>query len=385
MRHALVAVILMFAPFGQLFAQKDVIPFVNPSFEDLPRQGAAPVGWYDCGSAGETPPDIQPGQFEVVKLPFHGDTYLGLVVRDNDTWEAVAQRLPRSLVSNNCYEVSLSICRSEVYMSLSRTTEKQANYTRPARLQIWGGNGFCDRQELLWQSPDITHDRWLNYDVRLMPKKGNYTHLLFEAYFIQPTLFPYNGNILLDNLSSIRELDCNQKMDPGMKPKPVPPVVASGNGPQKPPKASTGGQASLTPSPRVEPPQVLESNDLKNKTLKKGDIIRVDKLYFDANQYAIKPEAERALQDILNYLRQHPRVVVEVGGHTNNRAAESFALDLSTNRARAVAEWLTERGVQESQVQYKGYGWKMPIQSNDTPEGRSRNQRVEFKIISTEG
>ena len=319
-------------------------------------------------------------------MPFHGDTYLGLVVRDNDTWEAVAQRLPRSIVANNCYELSLSICRSEVYMSLSRTTEKQANYTRPVRLQIWGGNGFCDRQELLWQSPDITHDRWLNYDVRLMPKKGNFTHILFESYFIQPTLFPYNGNILLDNLSAIRELDCNQKMDSTKKPeKPVPPVTAANNSGPKPPKATAGSQAAASPAPRVEPPQVLASSDLKNKTLKKGDIIRVDKLYFDANQYTIKPEAEKALQDILGYLRQHSRVVVEVGGHTNNRAAESFALELSTNRARAVAEWLTERGVQESQVKFKGYGWKMPIQSNDTSEGRSKNQRVEFKIISTEG
>lgn len=369
-----------------LTAQSDLIHFVNPSFEDLPKHGEAPVGWYDCGKVNESPPDIQPGQFAVVKPAKHGDTYLGLVVRDNDTWEAVGQRLSRPIKANHCYEFTLDVCRSEIYISLSRTTGQQTNYTRPARLLIWAGYGFCDKQELLYQSSDVTHDRWLNTEVRLAPKNGNYTHIMFEAYFVQPTLFPYNGNILLDNLSPISELDCNPNMPDLVAKAPVkktPTSKPTSKPTTKSPSQHTGTSAQST----TKPPMVVNSSngDMTQNTFRKGDIIRIDKLYFDADKYDIKPEAEEALYNVLKYLKDNPKVVVEVGGHTNNRAAESFALDLSTNRAKAVANWLIAHGIPPYRVQYKGYGWKQPVASNETAEGRTKNQRVEVKILSTEG
>ncbi|HRI59483.1 MAG TPA: hypothetical protein PK228_07160, partial [Saprospiraceae bacterium] len=70
----------------------------NPSFEDTPKTGEVPVGWYDCGAAMETPPDVQPGSFGVVSSPYDGNTYLGMVVRDNETWEAVGQQLQQLLL-----------------------------------------------------------------------------------------------------------------------------------------------------------------------------------------------------------------------------------------------------------------------------------------------
>ena len=81
-----------------LLAQDDPIELNNPSFEDFARASKEPRGWYDCGFPGETPPDVQPsGGFEVFKPAYEGRTYLGMVVRDNDTWESVAQRLSRPL------------------------------------------------------------------------------------------------------------------------------------------------------------------------------------------------------------------------------------------------------------------------------------------------
>jgi outer membrane protein OmpA-like peptidoglycan-associated protein len=130
---------------------------------------------------------------------------------------------------------------------------------------------------------------------------------------------------------------------------------------------------------------VVNSSGVAEKGLKKGDIIRIEKLYFDADQSDIKPEAEYALKNILTFLKTNPKVVVEVGGHTNNRAAEQFALELSTKRAKSVADWLISNGVSSNRVQYKGYGWTMPIASNESTEGRIKNQRVEVKILSTDG
>ena len=363
-----------------------MIHFVNSSFEDLPKSGEAPVGWYDCGKVTESPPDIQPGFFSVSKPASHGDTYLGLVARDNDTWEAVAQRLSRPLKANNCYEMTIDLCRSEIYISLSRTTGQQTNYTRPLKLIIWGGYGFCDKREVLWESADITHHRWLPANVRLAPKKGDYTHLMFEAYYVQPNLFAYNGNILLDNLSPIKELDCNLKMPPmAASTEPTKKPVNTTTPTVKKPAASNSKSGTSVTKPPVSAPIVVNSAVIPEKSIKKGDIIRIEKLYFEADQSDIKPEAEEALENILTFLKTNPKVVVEVGGHTNNRAAEQFALELSTKRAKSVADWFVSNGVPAYRVQYKGYGWKMPIASNESPEGRSKNQRVEVKILSTDG
>ncbi|MBK8192450.1 MAG: hypothetical protein IPK76_04365 [Lewinellaceae bacterium] len=122
---------LLALPFA-LAAQKEVtITLLNPSFEDVPKDSETPSGWYDCGKSGESPPDVQPGSFSVTKAPSHGNTYLGLVVRDNETWEGVAQRLSRPLEKDQCYEFTMDMCRAELYLSTSKVTGKDANYATP--------------------------------------------------------------------------------------------------------------------------------------------------------------------------------------------------------------------------------------------------------------
>jgi hypothetical protein len=78
---------------------QEVIKLQNPSFEDIPRAGSGmtpPItGWFDCGKTNfqsETPPDIHPvetGAWGVSKDAYDGATYLGMVVRDNDSWETL--------------------------------------------------------------------------------------------------------------------------------------------------------------------------------------------------------------------------------------------------------------------------------------------------------
>jgi outer membrane protein OmpA-like peptidoglycan-associated protein len=73
--------------------------------------------------------------------------------------------------------------------------------------------------------------------------------------------------------------------------------------------------------------------------------------------------------------------VIEVAGHTNNQPSDAFADQLSTARAKAVAEYLFAKGVDPKRVQYKGYGKRLPLVPNTSPEGRRTNQRVEIKIL----
>jgi hypothetical protein len=187
--------------FGQ---QPVIIKLDNPSFEGYAKAALIPHGWFDCGFAGESPPDTQPsGIFGVEKEAFHGNTYLGLVVRDNDTWEAVGQKLKTKLIKDSTYSFSLYACRSQRYESKSQRTGRDASYTTPIIVRIWGGDGFCAKLDLLSESKPVSSTDWQKLDFILKPKR-NSGHFVIEAYY--PTnKFPQiiNGNILIDNASAI--------------------------------------------------------------------------------------------------------------------------------------------------------------------------------------
>jgi hypothetical protein len=184
--------------FGQ-----DTIYLQNPSFEDEPGAAKTPSGWHDCGARKETPPDIQPGAFSVEKTAQDGDTYLGLVVRDNETWEAVGQQLSVPLKATTSYTFSLYLSRSELYLSVSKATGQDANYATPVMLRIWGGEAKCEKKELLAETGTVISKEWRLFDFELTPMQADYTFITFEAYYKTPVLFPYNGNLLIDNCSAI--------------------------------------------------------------------------------------------------------------------------------------------------------------------------------------
>ena len=112
----------------------------NGSFEGTPKCCEPPNGWIDCGFKGETPPDVQPALddknqpfFSVTKTAFHGNTYLGMVVRENDTYERVSQRLIKPMLKGTCYSFSIMLCRSSTYLSASNKNEPGKGRSRSRR------------------------------------------------------------------------------------------------------------------------------------------------------------------------------------------------------------------------------------------------------------
>ena len=181
------------------------IPLKNPSFEDAPHHSHTPKGWENCGFEGESPADVHPsGEFGVDKSAAHGKTYLGMVVRDNDSWECVGQRLPQPLLVDTCYHLDFLACRSETYISLSRATNQQANYNIPAVIRIWGGYEDKEKDgfEMLAETASIAQTDWQEYQVTFTSTAA-YDYLYLEAYFDQGRPNPYNGNVLVDGLSGI--------------------------------------------------------------------------------------------------------------------------------------------------------------------------------------
>ncbi|MEZ4933241.1 MAG: OmpA family protein [Saprospiraceae bacterium] len=375
--------LLLGCTFSSSFIAQESEPILlrNPSFEGIPTEGSVNgdmiSGWYDCGFPGESIPDIHPKEgstFKVETKPAHGNTYIGLVVRDNDTWERVSQRLDRPMVAGQCYEFSISLARSLIYESPSRKSSQPVNFVTPAKLRIWGGNSICGRDELLDESDSpIINSRWLINQFQFKPKR-NYQYIIFEAFYNTPTPFPYNGNILMDNASPILPVPCDDTLvsidDP--VPPPPPPHTPPPHSPPTPPVANHSA-----------PPKIL--NDLDRSKITKGQIIQIDQLYFKSDSFAITSPSYPVLEEIHEFLVANPDVKVEIGGHTNNIPSHEYCDNLSTKRAKAVADFLISRGIPKDRIEYKGYGKRTPIVSNSTVFGRKKNQRVEIKILGFDG
>lgn len=383
----LLSCLISFSIFSQ---EGEPILLKNPSFEGVPTEGSlnGPMisGWYDCGFPNETSPDVHPkagSTFGVDTQPFDGNSYIGMVVRDNETWEKISQRLSSPLMADQCYEFTISLARSLTYESGSRTADsknKTVNFATPIKLRIWGGNSICGQEEMLGESSLIINSRWLLTPFTFNPKK-NYQYIIFEAYYKTPWPFPYNGNLLMDNASPIIPVPCEAET-----PKADPPVVfVPPTTPPTPTPPNNGGVSSVSDestSPSAAP-KILA--DLDRSKIMKGTTIQIDQLYFQSDSFAITSISYPVLNEIHDFLTSNPDVKVEIGGHTNNIPSHEYCDLLSTKRAKAVADFLAQKGILRDRIIYKGYGKRNPLVSNSSPGGRKKNQRVEIKILSFDG
>src|SRR4029077_746066 len=135
------------------------------------------------------PPDIQPAldyknnpAFGVKEKPYHGKTYLGMVVRENGTYERVSQRLIKPLRAGKCYSFSIMLCRSDVYLSASNLNTGLKQFTEPVILRIWGGDSYCNQKQLLAKSNLIKNTEWEWYDFQIKVE-SDLQYFELEAYY----------------------------------------------------------------------------------------------------------------------------------------------------------------------------------------------------------
>ena len=99
---------------------------------------------------------------------------------------------------------------------------------------------------------------------------------------------------------------------------------------------------------------------------------------FDVDKSSIKPESMGTLNMIVQVLKENPEIKFEIDGHTDNSGTSAHNLELSQHRADAVKAQLISMGVDASRLSSKGFGDTKPIASNDSPDGKANNRRVEF-------
>ncbi|MEO6687430.1 MAG: OmpA family protein, partial [Dyadobacter sp.] len=99
---------------------------------------------------------------------------------------------------------------------------------------------------------------------------------------------------------------------------------------------------------------------------------------FDYNKATLRPESMGEINKIIGIMKEHSDLKFEIGGHTDSEGNDAYNLKLSQQRTDAVKAKLVELGIDDSRITTKGFGETKPIASNDTPEGRASNRRVEL-------
>lgn len=104
-------------------------------------------------------------------------------------------------------------------------------------------------------------------------------------------------------------------------------------------------------------------------------------ILFETGKDIIRPSSYAILNNVVNVMNDNPVYNLEINGHTDNVGDDAMNLDLSQRRAAAVKKYLADKGIDPARMTSQGYGETTPIADNNTAAGRTRNRRVEFKVV----
>jgi hypothetical protein len=172
---------------NQVYSQI-VIP--NSSFEEIDPIHFKALQWTACKI--NSSPDLLPGPWGVTKKASDGQYYLGLITRENNSYESVSINLNQSLEKDSCYVLVFDLAKDSHY----------SGYKASICLRFWAGGTDCEKKELLFKTEAIEHNSWKTYSYNFIPS-SSFSNLIIEAYYKTPTVVPYRGNILLDSFRPI--------------------------------------------------------------------------------------------------------------------------------------------------------------------------------------
>ena len=109
--------------------------------------------------------------------------------------------------------------------------------------------------------------------------------------------------------------------------------------------------------------------------------ISLNNIFFDFDKSTLKAESFPELNRIVKLMSERPTLEVEISGHADATGPEEYNMDLSKRRAQSVVRYLTDKEVATTRIKVSFFGETKPIETNATREGRSKNRRVEFKIL----
>lgn len=134
------------------------------------------------------------------------------------------------------------------------------------------------------------------------------------------------------------------------------------------------------------------TKDVYMKKIEVGEVIVLRNIFFDLNKYSLRKESQSELDRLTKLMQDNPTLRIQMSGHTDSRGSAALNKELSANRAKAVVDYLIEKGINKSRMESAGYGKDQPIitdaeinamkSTKAKEDAHQENRRTEFKILS---
>jgi outer membrane protein OmpA-like peptidoglycan-associated protein len=106
----------------------------------------------------------------------------------------------------------------------------------------------------------------------------------------------------------------------------------------------------------------------------------LDRVYFETGKSVLIKESQKQVENIAAILKSFPSAKIKIGGYTDNSGSVATNMKVSSQRAKMVLSQLVKLGSLKDNLMSEGYGPEHPVSSNDTPEGRAQNRRVDVRV-----
>jgi outer membrane protein OmpA-like peptidoglycan-associated protein len=111
-----------------------------------------------------------------------------------------------------------------------------------------------------------------------------------------------------------------------------------------------------------------------------GQSVKLENVFFDFDSFELNKRSFAELNKVFEFLKTNPTVSISLEGHTDNEGGATYNKNLSEKRAKAVYNYLLNKGIAVSRLSSVGLGASQPVATNETEEGRALNRRTEMKI-----
>lgn len=382
--HKFSLLVLMLLLMASSVAQDSANLVYNPSFEDYvacPRRidalGILTIveGWYQptrgsadyynrCGMRECAVPKNKLG----VQEPHSGDAYCGIYCSKNDYREYLQTQLKSPLKKGRTYRLQFYVSLSELsphivatiggLLSTQRLADTTFDILTNKHQKLLPGGAFQTISTMF--QPQVVHSA----DTLLSDTEG---WMLVQGSFVSQggEEFLTIGNFYPESLSHFVDISQPENILPGAY------YYIDDVSLECMDCQDSAYLDTLSDTPSEQAPDYSE-----------GSVFILKNIFFEFDKSTLLQQSYNELQNLLTILRGHPKMKIEIGGHTDGRGSVDYNMRLSENRAQAVFQYLVTKGIDPKRLAHKGYGKSRPIDTNTTEEGRANNRRVEITILS---
>lgn len=146
---------------------------------------------------------------------------------------------------------------------------------------------------------------------------------------------------------------------------------------------SADAEGYITGTAIVDPKDIDANRKVVREILltRKGETIVLDHLIFEQGKDVINPNSFASLDELVALMKDNTKLVIQLEGHTDNQGNPAKNMELSQDRVDNVKKYLASKGVEKDRIKTKAFGGTKPLLNANTPEARSKNRRVEMRIL----